>query len=268
MITMDVILSVSIVAGAGILIGLILGIASRRLHVDVDEREVAVLGALPGNNCGGCGFPGCSGLAAAIAKGEAPVGQCPVGGEPVARVIAGIMGVEAGSTERKVAFVRCQGTCDNAEVKYAYYGAPDCRLIDQAPGGGAKVCAFGCLGGGSCVRVCPFDAIHLENGVAVVDRDACRACGKCVEICPRHLIELVPFGATQIVACRSKDKGPVVMKACKTGCIGCGICARNCPAQAITLEDNVAQIDQEKCQHCGLCAEKCPKKAILTMPAT
>ncbi|MCR4764038.1 MAG: RnfABCDGE type electron transport complex subunit B [Lachnospiraceae bacterium] len=260
-----VLLSVLIVAGVGILIGLFLGIASNKLHVEVDEKEVAVLGALPGNNCGGCGFPGCSGLAAAIAKGEAPVGQCPVGGEPVAAVIAGIMGVEAGSGEKMVAFVHCRGTAENAEVKYEYYGASDCRVIDQVPGGGPKVCEFGCLGGGTCVNVCPFDAIHVVDGVAVVDKDACKACGKCVVICPRHLIDLVPYKATQSVTCMSKAKGPVVMKACKTGCIGCGICAKNCPAGAITVEDNVARIDQEKCEHCGLCAEKCPKKAIVTI---
>ena len=262
-----VILSVAIVAGVGLLIGIFLGIASNKLHVEVDEKEVAVLGALPGNNCGGCGFPGCSGLAAAIAKGEAPVGQCPVGGEPVAAVIAGIMGVEAGKEEKKVAYVHCQGTADNAEVKYEYYGAPDCRVINQVPGAGPKVCEYGCLGGGTCVNVCQFDAIHIVNGVAVVDREACKACGKCVEICPRHLIDLVPYAMTQAVTCRSKDKGPVVMKACKTGCIGCGICVKNCPAGAITLEDNVAHIDQEKCRHCGVCAEKCPKKAIVSVKA-
>ncbi len=257
-----ILLSVAIVAGVGILIGLLLGIASNKLHVEVDEKEVAVLAALPGNNCGGCGFPGCSGLAAAIAKGEAPVGQCPVGGEPVAKVIAGIMGVEAGNEARKVAFVHCCGDAENASVKYEYYGAMDCRVIDQVPGGGPKTCEFGCLGGGTCVSVCPFDAIHVENGIAVVDREACKACGKCVAICPRHLITLIPYDAVQVVTCSSKDKGPVVMKACKTGCIGCGICAKNCPAGAVTVENNVAVIDHEKCTHCGLCAEKCPKKVI------
>ena len=260
--TTGILLSVAAVAGVGLIVGILLGIASRTLHVDVDEKETAILEALPGNNCGGCGYPGCSGLANAIAAGTAPVGQCPVGGEAVAAVIAGIMGVEAESGERKVAYVHCNGNCDAAGMKYEYNGADDCRMISQAPGSGPKICEYGCIGSGTCVSVCQFDAIHIENGVAVVDKDACKACGKCVEICPRKLIDLIPVSAAYAVRCSSGDKGPVVMKACKNGCIGCGLCARNCPAQAITVENNIAVIDQEKCTHCGLCASKCPKKAI------
>ncbi len=257
-----VLIATAIVAGIGILIGLILGIAAIRLHVDVDEKEQAVLEALPGNNCGGCGYPGCSGCAAAIAKGQAPVNQCPVGGAPVAEVISEIMGVAAGTQEKMVAYVHCGGDCDKAAVSYDYSGAPDCRLMNQAPGNGPKTCTYGCLGGGSCVSVCQFDAIHVVNGIAVVDKDACKACKKCINICPRHLIDLVPYSATEVVTCKSQDKGADVNKYCKAGCIACHICEKNCPSGAITVENNVAHIDQEKCTHCGTCAEKCPKKAI------
>lgn len=257
-----IIIATAVVAGVGIVIGLILGIADLKLHVEVDEKEQAILEALPGNNCGGCGFPGCSGCAAAIAKGEAAVNQCPVGGAPVAAVISGIMGVEAGETARMVAYVHCQGDCEKAEAKYEYDGVSDCRLQTQAPGGGSKVCMYGCLGGGSCVSVCQFDAIHIVNGVAVVDKEACKACGKCMEICPRHLIELVPYDAQEIVSCKSQDMGQAVNKYCKIGCIACHICEKNCPSGAITVENNVARIDQEKCTHCGTCVQKCPKKAI------
>ncbi len=260
------IITATVVVGAvGIFVGLFLGIAGIRFKVKVDEKEEAVLAALPGNNCGGCGFAGCSGLAAAIAKGEAPVNACPVGGEPVGKKIAEIMGVEAESSVKKVAFVACQGDCDKAKKDYDYYGIEDCRMMSFVPGGGPKSCNSGCLGFGTCTKVCPFDAIHVVNGVAVVDRDACKACGKCIEVCPKKLISLVPYDAKLAVACSSADKGPVTMKACEVGCIGCGICVKNCPAQAVTVADFHASIDREKCTGCGICADKCPKKAIVKL---
>ena len=254
----------AVVGVVGIFVGLFLGVAGIKFRVEVDEREEAVLAALPGNNCGGCGYAGCSGLAAAIARGEAPVNACPVGGAPVGEKIAAIMGVEAGTSERKVAFVACMGDCDKARQDYDYYGAQDCRMMGFVPGGGPKSCNSGCLGYGTCVKACPFDAIHVVNGVAVVDREKCKACGKCVEACPKHLISLIPYDAKYVVACSSKDKGPVTMKACEAGCIGCGLCARNCPSQAVSVKDFHATIDQEKCTGCGTCAEKCPKNCILS----
>ena len=258
----------AVVGVVGIFVGLLLGAAGIRFQVETDEKEEAVLAALPGNNCGGCGYAGCSGLAAAIAKGEAQVNACPVGGEPVGKKIAAIMGVEAKEQERMTAFVACQGDCDKANTDYEYSGARDCRIMGFVPGGGPKSCSSGCLGFGSCVAACPFDAIHVENGVAVVDREACKACGKCVAACPRHLISLIPYSARIAVACSSADKGPVTMKACKTGCIGCGICVKNCPSQAVAVADFHAVIDQEKCVGCGACAEKCPKKAIVEIGGT
>ena len=165
-----ILLAVAAVGGVGLFVGVFLGIAAIKFKLEVDEREAAVLEALPGNNCGGCGFPGCSGLAAAIAKGEAPVNACPVGGEPVGRVIAGIMGVTAEEKKRMVAFVQCQGDCDKTSSDYEYTGIHDCRMLSFVPNGGAKSCNYGCLGYGSCVSVCPFDAIHVVNGVAKVDK--------------------------------------------------------------------------------------------------
>lgn len=255
----------AIVGIVGIFVGLFLGVAGLKFKVDVDEREEAVLAALPGNNCGGCGYAGCSGLAAAIAKGEAPVNACPVGGEPVGRKVAAIMGVSAQDTERKTAYVHCQGDCEKAGTDYEYFGAEDCRIMAFVPGGGPKSCSSGCMGYGTCVKACPFDAISVINGVAVVDREKCKACGKCVEACPKHLISLIPYRARRAVACSSTDKGPVTMKACQAGCIGCGICVRTCPQGAVAVTDFHAVIDQEKCTGCGACAEKCPKKAIVNV---
>lgn len=258
-----VLTATAIVGGVGLFVGLFLGLAAIKFKVEIDEKEEAVLAALPGNNCGGCGFPGCSGLAAAIAKGEAPVNACPVGGEPVGKVIAGIMGVEAEASVRKVAFVQCQGDCDKITADYEYHGIEDCRMLSFVPNGGPKSCNYGCLGFGSCVQVCPFDAIHVVNGVAVVDKEACKACGKCVEVCPKHLIELIPYDAKYAVACSSKDKGPITMKDCTVGCIGCQLCKKNCPEGAIDVADFNAVIDYEKCTACGTCMEKCPRKSIV-----
>lgn len=248
----------------GLFVGLFLGVAAIIFKVKVNEKEEAVLKALPGNNCGGCGYPGCSGLAAAIAKGEAPVNQCPVGGEKVAKEIAAIMGTEAEESERKVAFVACKAHCEDITVDYEYYGVEDCRMLSFVPNGGPKSCNHGCLGFGSCVKVCPFDAIHVEDGVAKVDREKCKACGKCVAVCPKHLISLIPYTAKYTVACSSTEKGPVTIKQCKAGCIGCGLCVRNCPAQAVTVTDFNATIDYSLCENCGTCLEKCPRKTIIS----
>ncbi|MBO4514265.1 MAG: RnfABCDGE type electron transport complex subunit B [Lachnospiraceae bacterium] len=263
----SILIAAGIVAAVGILIGLFLGMAGIKFRVEVDEKEEAVLAALPGNNCGGCGFAGCSGLAAAIAKGEAPVNACPVGGEAVAKEIGKIMGVEAQSGKRMVAFVHCQGDCDKAKTNYQYDGAKDCRIMNFVPAGGPKTCAQGCLGYGTCVKECPFDAIEVKNGIAVVDREKCKACGKCVAVCPKHLISLIPYDAQYAVQCMNTDRGPATIKACEVGCIGCGICMKNCPASAVKVENFCASIDQEKCVSCGACKEKCPKKAIISFKA-
>lgn len=260
--------AVVVVAVVGLLIGLFLGIASICFRVQVDEREEKIAATLPGNNCGGCGYPGCSGLAAAIVKGEAPVNACPVGGAAVGARVAEIMGVEAEDSVRKVAFVRCAGDCDKTTTDYEYYGERDCQMLKFVPNQGPKSCNYGCQGFGTCSEVCPFDAIHIVNGVAVVDREKCKACGKCIAVCPQGLIELIPYDAKFAVACSSKEKGPQTMKSCTTGCIGCGICKKNCTSAAVEVADFHAQIDYAKCIGCGNCVEKCPKNIIVELTGT
>lgn len=258
-----IIIAVATVGGVGLLISIFLSIFGNLFKVEVDEREQAVLEELPGNNCGGCGYAGCANLAEAIAKGEAPANACPVGGAPVAERIASIMGLDAGAGRKMVAYVKCAGTCDKAKKDYDYYGVNDCVMASSVPGQGPKSCDYGCMGLGSCVRACKFDAISIVDGIAVIDKDKCTSCGMCTKTCPKKLIELIPYDAAVVVSCNSKDKGPVVMKACSTGCIGCGLCAKNCPQGAITVTDFLAHVDQDKCTGCGLCQEKCPKKVIL-----
>lgn len=255
--------TVVVLAVVGLLMGLLLVFASETFKVEVDPRETAVRECLPGNNCGACGFAGCDAMAAAIVKGEAPVNGCPVGGAPVGEKVAVVMGVVAGpELIKKVAFVRCAGTCDVQKPKCNYVGIESCEAAMTLPGKGIKACTHGCLGYGSCVNACQFGAIEVVDGVAKVDRSKCVACGKCVATCPQHLIEIVPDKSEYAVQCSNKDKGPIVKKVCDAGCIGCGLCARQCEQGAITLTDNVAHIDYDKCVGCGKCAEKCPSKII------
>lgn len=258
-----IIIAAAVVGIVGLLIGILLGVASEKFKVEVDEKEILVRAELPGNNCGGCGYPGCDGLAKAIAAGQSPVDACPVGGAAVGAKIAAIMGVEGGASEKKVAFVKCKGTCDKAKIQYHYHGIDDCRKISVVPGSGEKACEYGCMGYGSCVKACQFDAIHVVDGVAVVDKEKCVSCGKCAAACPNNLIELVPYNAEHLVQCSSHDKGKDVKAKCQAGCIGCTLCTKQCEAGAIHMENNVAVIDYEKCTNCGKCAEKCPVKVIL-----
>ena len=177
--------------------------------------------------------------------------------------IAAIMGQEAGEAVRMTAFVKCAGDCEKAKQNYEYTGVQDCKMVAMMQNGGSKSCSYGCLGYGSCVKACSFDAIHIINGIAVVDKEKCKACGKCVAECPKRLIELIPYEQKQAVACSSKDKGKAVMDACQVGCIGCRKCVKECPQEAITVVDNVAHIDSEKCINCGKCKETCPRKIIV-----
>ncbi len=258
----EIIIATSVLGGTALIIGILLGIAGEKLQVEVNEKELQVRELLPGNNCGGCGYPGCDGLASAIAAGKAEINSCPVGGLNVANKISEVMGVTLEEKEKQVAFVRCGGTCDKTKKKYNYYGIEDCRKAVIAPGGGDKACSYGCLGYGSCVKECLFDAIHIVDGIAVVDKEKCVACGKCVNTCPNSLIELIPYSADYRVQCMSNDKGKDVKTVCDAGCIGCTLCTRVCESKAITVENNLAKIDYSKCTNCGKCAEKCPVKII------
>ena len=260
---MTVIWAIVILGALGLLFGILLAIAGKIFHVEVDPKEAAVLEACAGANCGACGYPGCSGYAAAVVRGEAPTNACVPGGEAAAAKIAGIMGVDAEAGEKAVAFVRCSGTCGHTKEKFAYEGLDSCIGAARLGGGsGANVCGFGCMGFGDCVKACPFGAMHIVDGIAQVDRSKCVGCMKCAEACPKNLIVKLPAAATDVVACSSTDKGAAVMKYCDFGCIGCQKCKRECPADAIDIKNFLAVIDQSKCVNCGHCSDICPRHVI------
>ncbi len=254
-----------VVGGAGIVIGILLGVAAKQLAVEADVNEELILDLLPGINCGACGYPGCEGCASAIASGEAGADACTVASSDVHVEIANLLGTEIEVSGRKVAFVKCAGTSDKTRDKLNYHGIEDCREADMAPGGGPKQCEYGCMGYGSCVRVCAFDAIHIVDGIALVDKEKCTACELCITECPKDLIELVPYENTgHFVICNSNDKGREVKKACDIGCIACKLCEKACDYDAVHVKENLAKIDYDKCVNCGECAKKCPTGVILS----
>lgn len=262
----NILSAVAVLSILGAVFALILAVASKVFEVKTDPRLAEILDALPGANCGGCGYPGCAGCAAAILAGQAPVNACPSNtGEKTTR-IAAIMGVKVMAEERKVAFVRCAGG-DRAGHKFEkYIGVADCVAAMKVAGNGPLDCAFGCLGMGSCVAACKFDAIHInQHGVAEVDRDKCTHCMQCAAACPRKLITDVPFSADVMTPCANQEKGASAKAHCAVSCIGCRLCERNCPTGAIKVTDNLAAIDYTKCTGCGTCVEKCPRKLLVNI---
>lgn len=251
----------------GIVGALLLYVASKKFEVHEDPRIGQVQEALPGANCGGCGYAGCAGFAGACVKADSLDGMlCPVGGAPVMAKIATILGKEAAASEPMIAVVRCNGTCKARPRINKYDGVKSCSIASALYGGETN-CSFGCLGYGDCVKACNFDAIHInpETGLAEVDEDKCTACGACAKACPKNVIELRKKGPKSrriFVSCINKDKGAAARKACANACIGCGKCAKECPFGAITVENNVAYIDYTKCRMCRKCVAVCPTGAI------
>lgn len=257
-----VIYGVIVLGVLGALFGAILAFASKIFYVEVDPKQEQVRECLAGANCGGCGFPGCDGYAAAVAKGEAPTNKCVAAGPEAAEKIAEIMGVSAGEVVKQVAFVPCSGTEGHASKRFNYKGPQNCQAAMLFGGKSNMDCRFACIGLGNCANACQFGAMSIVDGVAKVDREKCVGCGACVDACPKKIVKLVNYDQHVLVACSSCDKGAAVMKVCDEGCIGCMKCQRECPADAIVVKDALARIDVSKCVQCGHCADICPRHII------
>lgn len=258
---MEILLPILIVLGIGLLAGLGLSIASVVMAVPANERVAKVRECLPGANCGACGYSGCDGYAEAVAKGECAPNLCAPGGQAAAEAIGAVLGIAVQAGEKQVAVVNCNGSCENVQNKMQYRGPASCAAANMLYSG-TKNCNYGCLGFGDCVAACQFDALHIVDGKAVVDPEACTACGACVKACPKGIISLKPYAQRYWVYCSNKDRGAAANKVCAVSCIACGKCTRVCESDAVVVENNLARILPEKCIACGKCAQSCPKKCI------
>ncbi|MDD7437988.1 MAG: Fe-S cluster domain-containing protein [Bacteroidales bacterium] len=259
--------TIAFLAVVGALAAGLLFVVSKKFYVEEDARIEQVNEILPGANCGGCGFPGCSGFARACVEAESMDRLfCTVGGNDVMLKVAEMLGRAAVQTDPKVAVVRCNGNCEDRPRVNQYDGASTCAIASSTYGGETG-CTFGCFGLGDCTLACGFDAIHMNpaTGLPEVDEEKCTACGACVKACPKMIIELRnkgPKGRRIFVSCVNKDKGAVARKACNNACIGCSKCEKECKFDAITIENNLAYIDHNKCRLCRKCVEVCPTGAI------
>lgn len=268
---MQIIIYTILVLGiTGFVGALALHITAKRFAVEEDPRIAEIESKLAGANCGGCGFSGCHAFATeCVRRGTIEGMRCPVSSPAVMDDIAKIMGcTPVGETVRKVAVLKCNGTCAARPTAHSYDGPASCAIIDSV-GAGTTACAYGCLGCGDCVRVCLFGALSIdtETGLPVVDTDKCTSCGKCVSECPRHILELIPEGRRGRrvwVACSNRERGATARKGCASACIGCGKCTKTCSFEAATVTDFLSHIDPDKCKACGKCAAACPTGAILT----
>lgn len=256
----DIIIPVLIVGSVGAFFGIGLGIASKKLFVLVDPRIPKILEILPNANCGACGYPGCSGFAKAVAEGKAPPNGCIPGGAKCAHAIADLLGVTASTEEPQMAVVHCKGGHKEAAERAIYNGIQDCNAATIV-GNGSKICQNGCLGLGTCVRVCPFNAIFINNnGIAQVDPEKCVGCGKCVNSCPRKIISMIPKVHKIFLACSNRDRGAKVKKYCSVGCTACTLCVKATPSGAITMDNNLPVLDYSKEENFITAAYKCPSK--------
>ena len=266
MTVVNILIAAVVLGLMGLLFGLLLMGTEKVFAIPADEKRDAVRAALPGANCGACGFSGCSGYAAALSKGEAQPGLCSPGGEACAKACAELLGTGDVAVEKKTALVHCMGSYDCTSDKMRYDGIDSCAASTLLAGG-ISSCRYGCMGMGDCAAVCEYGAINVCNGMASIDPAKCRGCAKCTAACPKGLISFMPLKKQAVVRCSNCDKGAETMKVCKVGCIGCGKCEKACRSGALKLEDmpdgqTRVVITPWKCSECGVCVAACSNSGI------
>jgi len=259
------IISLSSLAGVS---AIILYFVGQKFQVVEDPMIDVIQAELPTANCGGCGFPGCRNFAETLIAAETFDGlNCPVAGDEVMQSIAKLLGKTAPETEPAVAVLLCNGAPEFRARTTHYDGVENCH-IEHYLYLGETDCAYGCLGNGDCVKVCKFDAMTIDSAtkLPVILDDKCVACNACVKACPRNLIELRKKAKKDrklYVACSNCEKGALARKACKVACIACNKCLKVCEFGAITIKENLAYIDAQKCTFCRKCTVECPTNSIL-----
>ncbi|MBE6714223.1 MAG: 4Fe-4S dicluster domain-containing protein [Ruminococcaceae bacterium] len=257
-----IIISVCILCVAALISAVLQNAEYSENKIKRELKREKILDCLPGGNCGACGYSDCASLAMDIAKGKASPASCRPGGNSVAQAIGVILGNDDRETQRMRAQVMCSGNNHTSRPKYIYDdGALDC-FAEMKLGGGSRGCKYACVGMGNCVKVCPFGAISIKDGTAVVDYKLCTGCGNCVTACPKHIIKLIPYDAYHWVGCSSKDSANRAKFNCTVGCTGCSSCLKVCPEQAIEMNGNIASINYDKCSGCGMCYTVCPEGVI------
>jgi len=254
----SMILPVASLGSVALVLGVIILFISKKFHVEEDPMVEIINDMLPGVNCGACGFPGCMGFAEELVKTKNTKLTCPPGGSDLADALGAKLGIQMAEVEPVTCVVLCQGTHNVAKPTAEYVGIQDCWAATQTFVG-PKQCPYSCVGLGSCIAYCDFGAMTLEDGIIKIDDELCTGCGACIQACPTRVLALIPKKERQFfVACNSHDKGPVAKKYCTAACIACSKCLKACELDAITMEDNLAVIDQDKCNGCAKCVEVCP----------
>jgi RnfABCDGE-type electron transport complex B subunit len=235
--------------------------ASKKFHVEEDPRIEEVTEVLPGANCGGCGFAGCAAYAEHVVLNMNLDQPCPVADEATMHKVAEILGLEAPTSDKMVASLKCRGTDENTRKIMDYRGINDCWAAVLVADS-TKSCAFACIGLGPCLGACNFDAMSIKDGIVEIDEEKCTGCGMCIDACPKHVLHMRPKGKNITVTCSNLDRGAAAKNACNVVCTGCQKCVKVCEADAISVNNFLASIDYDKCTLCGKCVDVCSTNAI------